>query len=1035
MAKLDIITFISRAEIKHGNKYDYSLVEYINSNTNVKIICPIHGVFEQSPANHFSGKGCRKCAKKYMDLEYFIEKSNIKHENKYDYSKTVYTNGYNRVIIICPIHGEFQQNADTHIQGSGCPKCSNNNFRLTTEQFIAESKITHGDRYDYSKVDYIGNKKDVIIGCKIHGDFKQSPIHHKKGGGCSICNRGWRNNQKLILLDDLEYSDLLTMDGLELLIIINQGCIPKDFNILLDSDPNSNERITTLRKLKLDFKSENNPMSSDYELKIIDDIDDEITKTNPKVLRSLKIDIISDLKSLDNKLWGTMDSDAFESLIQIKIKKLWNEILNNYEDIDIILNSLYDHDGGKYFNRIKTLFFEEYNNVIKYKTDIDYNFKYQPNLMQKLIVYRLLKNKSYGNWSGTGAGKTLSYIIASREIDARLTVVVTINSTVKQTKNNILDVYPDSKIFTEYDMNYIYDRNYHNYLILNYEKFQLERSEEIYQSLSNNNQIDFIVIDEVHNIKQRSESEELIRRETLNNFLGRIRESNSNLHTLVMSATPIVNNLYEGKSLLTLLTGLEYDDLQTAKTLGNALKMFQQLLISGLRYIPKYDIEINELTGLNCDDLDIDGSYLLNDLLLIQQNNVIEIEKLLLPIKLNTIKKFLKSGVIIYSHYVTDIFEIIESYVISLGFTVGLYSGSEGIYHREEVLEKFKSGEIDILIASSPIATGVDGLQKICNRMIPVILPWTDSLYTQLKGRIYRQGSIFGDVEFIIPQVKIILDNGDVWSWDRQRLNLIKNKRTLADAAVDGLIPSKIFPSESTMLKKSIESLENWKKRIELGNIITFDRNTINSNLYPEIIDGEQRCIRLNSELSEFNRRGKTTLSSTMHREFNDNPDSWLRYHTLRNERVKDWDEIPYEYIAKKIDNVDDIIVDFGCGDNKFKNCISNKVISIDHIAIDSSVIACDMMDISKYVTDGSIDIAVFSLSLWGVNYQDYISEAYRVLNRKGVIYIAEPMKNYETEGERNNLIKLVKSFGFQIIDNLECRGKFLYLSAIKMKK
>lgn len=1035
MARLDIDTFISKAQIKHGDKYDYSLVEYITTHIKVKIICPIHGEFEQSPANHFSGKGCRKCAKKYMDLEYFIEKSNIKHNNKYDYSKTVYTKGYNQVIIICPIHGEFLQTPDIHIYKSGCPKCSNNNFKLTTEQFIAESKITHGDRYDYSKVDYIGNKKDVIIGCKIHGDFKQSPIHHKKGGGCSICNRGWRNNQKLVLLDDLEYSDLLTMDGLELLIIINQGCIPKDFNILLDSDPNTIERIATLKKLKLDFNSTNNPMSMDLELKIIDDIDDEITTIEPKALRSLKIDIISDLKSLDNKLWGTMDSDAFESLIQIKIKKLWNEILNNDGEIDLILNELHNCNGGKYFNVIKTMFFDEYNNVIKYKTDSDYRLTYQPNLMQKLIVYRLLKNKSYGNWSGTGAGKTLSYIIASHEIDARLTIVVATNSTIKQTKNSILNVYPNSKIFTEYEMGYVYDRNHHNYLILNYEKFQQEYSEEMCQSLSNNNLIDFIVIDEVHNIKQRCESEELIRRETLNNLFGRIRESNPNLHTLVMSATPIVNNLYEGKSLLTLLNGLEYSELQTSKTLGNALKMFQQLLINGLRYIPKYDIEINELTGLNCNDLDIDGSHLLNELLLIQQNNVIEIEKLLLPIKLITINKYLKSGVIIYSHYITDIFEIIEKHVTSLGFTVGLYSGLEGMYYREEVLEKFKSGEIDILIASSPIATGVDGLQKICNRMISLILPWTDSLYTQLKGRIYRQGSIFGEVEFIIPQVKIILDSGDVWSWDRQRLNLIKNKRTLADAAVDGLIPSKIFPSESMMLKKSIESLDNWKKRIEFGNIITFDGEVVISNFYPEIIDSEQRLARLNSELSEFNRRGKTTLSSTMHREFNDNPDSWLRYHTLRNERVKDWDEIPYEYIAKKIDNIDDIVIDFGCGDNKFKNCISNKVISIDHIAIDSSVIACDMMDISKYVSDSSVDVAVFSLSLWGVNYIDYISEAYRVLNRKGVIYIAESMKNYETEDERNNLIKLVKSFGFQIINNLECRGKFIYLSAIKMNK
>ena len=77
----------------------------------------------------------------------------------------------------------------------------------------------------------------------------------------------------------------------------------------------------------------------------------------------------------------------------------------------------------------------------------------------------------------------------------------------------------------------------------------------------------------------------------------------------------------------------------------------------------------------------------------------------------------------------------------------------------------------------------MDGLQSVSDRMILLTLPWTDSEYTQLKGRIYRQGSLFGSIEIIIPQVRINLEDGDFWSWDVQRLNVIKNKKTLADAA------------------------------------------------------------------------------------------------------------------------------------------------------------------------------------------------------------------------------------------------------------
>jgi len=318
--------------------------------------------------------------------------------------------------------------------------------------------------------------------------------------------------------------------------------------------------------------------------------------------------------------------------------------------------------------------------------------------------------------------------------------------------------------------------------------------------------------------------------------------------------------------------------------------------------------------------------------------------------------------------------------------------------------------------------------------MVLLTLPWTDSEYTQLKGRIYRQGSNFGEVEFIIPQVKIELEENEFWSWDIERLNLIKNKRTLADAAVDGLIPSKILPSAKTMYSKSIESLEKWKQRINDGNLIENNRNLTQIDLYPNIIDVKERQQRINSELSEFNRMGKTTKSSTMNKKFNDDPESWHLYHRLRRESMKDWGEIPYKEIAKNILCETDVVIDFGCGDNQFKLEIpNNKVTSVDHVACDDSVIACDMADLSKYVENESHDVAVFSLSLWGTNYKEYISEAYRVLRRKGFIYIAEPTKNYETVEEQNTLKELVIEAGFKVVGNLDIREKFIYITGIKI--
>lgn len=126
-ARLTKDEFIKRARAKHGDKYDYSQVVYKNNTTPVTIICPIHGPFKQTPHNHLHGKkgrGCPYCASTRPNTtETFIKKAIAVHGNKYDYSKVKFTRNKDKVTIICPIHGPFQQEANSHLQGHGCPKC------------------------------------------------------------------------------------------------------------------------------------------------------------------------------------------------------------------------------------------------------------------------------------------------------------------------------------------------------------------------------------------------------------------------------------------------------------------------------------------------------------------------------------------------------------------------------------------------------------------------------------------------------------------------------------------------------------------------------------------------------------------------------------------------------------------------------------------------------------------------------------------------------------------------------------------------
>ena len=196
---VDTKIFIKLAREIHGNKYDYSKVDYINADTQVIIICPIHKEFKQTPYHHLCrGQGCNDCGtirsanKQRNSKEEFIQKAKQIHGDKYDYSKVVYINSNTPVIIICHIHTEFKQIPYNHLMGKGCNSCGElrtaNKARKTREDFIQKARKIHGDKYDYSKVIYIDCKTKVIIICPIHREFEIDPDHHiNQKSGCPKC--------------------------------------------------------------------------------------------------------------------------------------------------------------------------------------------------------------------------------------------------------------------------------------------------------------------------------------------------------------------------------------------------------------------------------------------------------------------------------------------------------------------------------------------------------------------------------------------------------------------------------------------------------------------------------------------------------------------------------------------------------------------------------------------------------------------------------------------------------------------------------
>jgi hypothetical protein len=180
--------FINKANKIHKNKYTYLLSEYKNNKSNIKIICPTHGEFVQQAAVHLRGANCPICARKAEKIgKDFFKKVNKLYNHKYDYSLSIYKNNRQKIIIICPIHGQFTRQPCKHLVGYGCSRCGKY-AKLSNDYFIERAIELHGDKYDYANINIASNKSIAKIICKIHGEFNQVVGNHLKGSGCWDCS-------------------------------------------------------------------------------------------------------------------------------------------------------------------------------------------------------------------------------------------------------------------------------------------------------------------------------------------------------------------------------------------------------------------------------------------------------------------------------------------------------------------------------------------------------------------------------------------------------------------------------------------------------------------------------------------------------------------------------------------------------------------------------------------------------------------------------------------------------------------------------
>lgn len=197
--KLTTSEFIKKAKLVHGEKYNYDRVVYVNYDTKVEIYCnACDCYFWQISSNHLHGYGCYQCGlksrtpKRKLTLEEFVKRARNKHQEKYNYDKSIYLGIYDELEIYChTCNIYFWQTPNDHLNNYGCKACSRkilaNKFKLSDKEFIEKSNAIHHNNYDYSLINYINAKTKIEIICNIHGSFNQTPGSHLNGAGCPKC--------------------------------------------------------------------------------------------------------------------------------------------------------------------------------------------------------------------------------------------------------------------------------------------------------------------------------------------------------------------------------------------------------------------------------------------------------------------------------------------------------------------------------------------------------------------------------------------------------------------------------------------------------------------------------------------------------------------------------------------------------------------------------------------------------------------------------------------------------------------------------
>lgn len=597
---------------------------------------------------------------------------------------------------------------------------------------------------------------------------------------------------------------------------VQSGVVDKD-SLRSWADNNQVESIDDLLKLGSELKAESS--TEEKEQKLLERRSKQLMKQFPE--QQGEVDLTAKdlptlepakiLKALDKA--GEIiensgsDEDKVEFLKAKAAAKLWDSC---FKDEQTFIRKLraFPAEADSYSQEVQQAFIEEYEGAMALPIPNSYAFRdlkgnpRDPKLMQRLVAYRLERDFRLLNLSGTGTGKTLSAIYAAQICGCQRLFISCPNGVIDSWKRAFDSAFPTANIIIKpdgWELNDVLEGV--NVVIVNHERFQ-DRFAQQLLGFCITYQADMIVIDEIHQSKRRSAEKSSQRRKLMNEFIRISSNINTDLRVLGLSATPVINNLYEGRSLLELICQEPIEDVGEKIDLNSCMNLYQHFVVRGIRTNP------GQLSRTKLIHQEIDATPLLAKIISATKHGTYhDIEQLLVEPKISSLQHCLARGekTVIFVTYIKNTLRPITNWLAANSYSFSVFTGDEKEAQEEgfkDSLDEFIRGSSEVLVASVQCAgTGVDGLQSVCNRAVFFQLPWTSTEFEQSIGRLDRDGTDFDSVSVYLPMTDISLPNGERWSWCRSKLDRIESKRDIAKAAVDGEIPDAatlINPSEAS---------------------------------------------------------------------------------------------------------------------------------------------------------------------------------------------------------------------------------------------